>query len=133
LWTDRNAGDEDYISITLGSLFDEDLEQLEELGLLRLEDNSESETTPQETQVSQAARPQGVAHRGAPWFESMIEDSALGRLKRQKGGHTSADGSVQVEWEVVEFTGGVESDDAGSGGKRKLAELEEQDDTQMRT
>jgi hypothetical protein len=133
VWTDRNAGDEDYISITMGSLFDEDLEQLEELGLLQVEDNTGGEPAPQETRVSQATRPQGVAHRGAPWFESMIEDSALGRLKRQKGGHTSVDGLMQVEWEVVEFTGGLDGEDASSSGKRKLGELEEQDDTQMRT
>jgi hypothetical protein len=133
LWTDRNTGDEDYISITMGSLFDEDLERLEELGLLQIEENVESDSAPQETQVSQAPRPQGVAHRGAPWFESMIENSALGRLKRQKGARTSADGSVQVEWEVVEFTGGVESEDASSSGKRKLGELEEQDNPHMQT
>jgi hypothetical protein len=133
LWTDRNEGDEDYISVTLGSLFDEDLERLEELGLLHIESDAENDSAPLESDVDRALPPQGVAHRGAPWFESMIEDSPLGRLKRQKGGHTSGDGSVSVEWEVVEFTGDTGEDEPSSTGKRKLGELEEQDDSHMHT
>jgi len=113
-------------------LFDEDLEQLEELGLLQQEDEAESDTVSPESQGDRAAPLRGVSHRGAPWFEEMIENSPLGKLKRQKGGHTSGDGSVMVEWEVVEFTGGAE-EDTNASGKRKIGELEEQDDTQMQT
>jgi hypothetical protein len=50
-----------------------------------------------------------VAHsmqgRGMPYFEEMVENSRLGRIKRQMGGHTSADGTRTVQWEVVEIGG----------------------------
>jgi len=41
--------------------------------------------------------------RGLPYFEEMVENSRLGRIKRRKGGHTSADGMRRVEWEVLEI------------------------------
>lgn len=44
-------------------------------------------------------------NRGMPYFEEMVEDSRLGRIKRWKGGHTSADGARSVEWEVIEMDG----------------------------
>jgi len=51
--------------------------------------------------------------RGMPYFETMVESSRLGRIKRQKGGHTSQDGRMRVEWEVVEIDG---SDEVADGG-----------------
>jgi hypothetical protein len=133
LWTDRDSGDSDFINITLGSLFDEDLEQLEELGLLQIESDGESDSSNREAEVDRAPHVQGVAHRGAPWFEEMIEHSSLGKLKRQKGGRTSGDGSVQVEWEIIEFTSGEDDELTSSSGKRKIGELEEYDDNKMQT
>lgn len=53
--------------------------------------------------------------RGMPYFEEMVENSRLGRIKRQKGGHTSADGTRSVEWEVVEI-GGEDEPMADTGG-----------------
>ncbi|KAK5121244.1 hypothetical protein LTR85_005410 [Meristemomyces frigidus] len=59
-----------------------------------------------------------VAHRmqnrGMPYFEEMVENSRLGRIKRQKGGHTSADGARSVQWEVIEIGG--DDDDQPMGG-----------------
>ncbi|KAL9066141.1 MAG: hypothetical protein Q9157_007241 [Trypethelium eluteriae] len=59
--------------------------------------------------------------RGFPWFESMVDNSRLGHVKRQKGGHTSRDGTTRVEWEVVEVDGeggeGIEVEQRGT--KRK--------------
>ena len=63
---------------------------------------------------------------GIPYFEEMIENSRLGRIKRQKGGHTSADGRATVHWEVIEIGGGDDEEiwDAsgfqvtGDGSKR---------------
>ena len=46
-----------------------------------------------------------MQNRGMPYFEEMVENSRLGRIKRQKGGHTSRDGRMTVQWEVVEIDG----------------------------
>lgn len=77
--------------------------------------------------------------RGAPWFEEIVENTRLGKIKQQRGGHASNDGSVRVEWEVVEWTGEEEAEDAddegvaaAATGKRKLGELEGGHDTEMR-
>jgi len=48
--------------------------------------------------------------RGISYYES----SWLGRIKRRKGGHTSADGTRSVEWEIVEMEG--DDDDGEQGG-----------------
>jgi hypothetical protein len=127
--------DEDFIDITLGSLFDEDLESMEDLGLLQVDDgNAEDESGQQEMRMTEASTAQGVVHRGVPWFESMVEDSRLGKLQRQKGGHTSKDGSTRYEWEIVEWTSEDPDEAAPTTGKRKLGDLEEvKDDTHMRT
>jgi len=45
-----------------------------------------------------------MQHRGIPYFETLVENSRLGQIKRRKGGHISRDGSVRVQWEVVELT-----------------------------
>ena len=104
---------------------------MEELGVLEPGDDTDEETATEPQSQSAAFRPiQGMANRGSPWFESLVEGSQLGRIKRQKGGHMSSDGSVQVEWEVVEWT--EEEDDSGALGKRKLGEIEE-DDVEMKT
>lgn len=69
------------------------------------------------TTVASRQRPV-IAHRmqnrGMPYFEEMVENSRLGRIKRQKGGHTSADGARSVQWEVIEIGG--DDDDQPMGG-----------------
>jgi len=69
--------------------------------------------------------------RGTPWFEEMIEGSELGRMKRRRGGHTSADGKTKVEWEVVEFGDDNEEGGLTGGEKRKLDRVGEGDDFVM--
>ncbi len=63
-----------------------------------------------------------------PWFEGLVEGSRLGRVTRKAVG--VGEGSVRVEWEVVEWT--EEDGDGGDGGdggraasprKRKLGEV----------
>jgi len=72
--------------------------------------------------------------RGVPWFEEMVENTRLGRFKQQRGGHSSRDGSVRVEWEVMEWTEADDADDEGAvPGKRKIGELQEDGDMEMRT
>lgn len=130
-WQDDSNDSVDFINLTIGSLIDEDVERLEDLGLLRLEGEHESEHEAQEGgQVDRFKPAQGVAHRGAPWFESIVEDTQLGKIKRQKGGHTSNDGTVEYEWEIFEWTG--EDEEEGPSGKRKIGEVEDVD-TEMRT
>ncbi|KAE9982599.1 hypothetical protein BLS_005736 [Venturia inaequalis] len=126
-WQEDGHGDADFIHLTLGSLIDEDLERLQQHGMLEFEGESgeENEETAVKAMDVEKHRPvQGSLHRGAPWFEDMV-----GRIKRQKGGHmtTSNDGTVeQVEWEVTEWN---EEDDENTRTppKRKIGEVEEAD------
>ena len=59
--------------------------------------------------------------RGAPWFEEIVKNTALGHFKQQRGGHTSRNGNVKVEWEVVEWTEGDDADD--SAGVKSIPQL----------
>lgn len=100
---------------------------------MEIEDESEEDTVGGDARAETEtfAPVQGTTHRGEPWFESMVEDSRIGKLTRKRGGHTSTDGRVQYEWEVVEMT--TPDELASSSAKRKLGETEEGDDTHMRT
>lgn len=57
------------------------------------------------TQPASQQLSRNMQNRGMPYFEEMVENSRLGRIKRQKGGHTSSDGRSTVQWEVVEIGG----------------------------
>ncbi|KAF2215822.1 hypothetical protein CERZMDRAFT_65218 [Cercospora zeae-maydis SCOH1-5] len=48
--------------------------------------------------------------RGVPYFEDMIENSRLGRIRRQVGGQTSRHGTSSVQWEVIETIIGANDD-----------------------
>ena len=62
---------------------------------------------------------------GKPWVENIIEGSRLGKMRRRRGGNTSLDGTVKVEWEILEFDGDdtAGSDDNNTNGKRKIGEV----------
>jgi len=128
-WDDTSREHDQYIWLTLGSLHDEDLDKLEDLGL------SDADSEPEEVDIERQSRPepagravlkpaQGAQNRGAPWFESLVQDTKLGKIKRQRGGQESADGTSRVEWEVFEFTGG---DDKGTAAKRKIDDVDMND------
>ena len=73
-----------------------------------------------------------IESQAEPWFEEIIEGSELGRLRRRRGGKTSADGNTRVEWEIVDFND--EEGDTGIGtGKRKIGEFEEGGGVVMRS
>lgn len=135
----------DYIDVTLGSLLDESLNKLEQLKLYTdLDSESESglvkddeaqvdndthiPTTEPPARTSGRSRGVGLHRmqgRGIPYFEEMVENSRLGRIKRQRGGQTSADGRATVQWEVIEIGGEDEpmadpgvSVETGNGNKR---------------
>ena len=121
--------------MTLGSLLGESIERLEalniipdsaedEAGLVRGSDVEEDDHVPtQENSMGGVEGPATIAtsqpaseqlsalppgfmqNRGIPYFEEMVENSRLGRIKRQKAGHTSRDGRTTVQWEVVEIGG----------------------------
>lgn len=73
--------------------------------------------------------------RGQPWFEEMIEGSELGRLRKRRGGETSADGKSIVEWEIMEFStdeGGAVMEGGIATGKRKQRDMSDGEDLIMR-
>jgi hypothetical protein len=135
-WHERTREDSEHILLTVGSLLDEDQAALATLGFLPGGDSSDddagSSAGPSRPSQSRAlGRPDQI--RGVPWFEEMVENTRLGRFKQQRGGHSSRDGSVRVEWEVMEWTEADDADDEGAmPGKRKIGELQK-DDTEMRT
>ncbi|KAL2351058.1 hypothetical protein BJ546DRAFT_998775 [Cryomyces antarcticus] len=138
-WSAETRHDADFIQLTLASLVDDSLARLEDLGLVpsETEDESEKGELEGETQTQLVAVPpsgHNMRNRGMPYFESMIENSRLGRIKRRRGGHTSRDGSVTVEWEVVEYTeGDDEPAQEAIGEKRKLARVEGSEDVHMKS
>ena len=134
-WSEENREEAEWICVNLASLKNESVERLEEAGFLSAADRGESsgETTSEAQQVSSiVGRGEGREARGIPWFEEMVEGSELGRIKRRRGGQTSADGSTRIEWEVVEIGGDHGDSEATSTAKRKISKLEEGDDIPMR-
>lgn len=114
------------MDVTLGSLWGESLGVLEGLGWLDDAESSGSsgsasggeEEEEEGKEVSAARRRQdlrasaarSMSNRSVPFFEEMLEDSRLGKIKRRSGAHVRADGST-VEWTFVELDG-EESGDA---------------------
>lgn len=134
-WHERTRDDAEHICLTVGSLLDEDQALLSELGYLPSGESSDEDTAVAGPSRQTRAIVRSEPHpRGSPWFEEMVEHTKLGRFKQQRGGHTSQDGSIKVEWEVMEWTEADDADDEGSAtpGKRKIGEVEVED-TEMRT
>ncbi|CAK7243950.1 MAG: hypothetical protein STHCBS139747_005483 [Sporothrix thermara] len=132
-WSETPQSEADYIRLALGSLSPEDLDELDEWTATGEESEDDVDEEQQED-----TEPQAVVHltssTGIPWFDSLVEGSQLGRhlLRQQKqnlklkqttphvrrhdaGSAQSADGTVQVEWEVLEWTEGDDDDYAGPG------------------
>jgi hypothetical protein len=108
---------------------------LEELGLVPDLDN-DPEKKPNEPETIITTLSGGRESRGLPWFDSMVEGSRLGSLRRSQGIRQSEDGKIKVEWEIVEVSeahdegqdpdGDVEMD-AANRGKRKLQDRDDGD------
>jgi len=134
-WTEEPRSEANYIQLALGSLFPEDLADLEELGLLPESDEDQTEAQAKagdkDTQML-GAEDDGQERElvirqgrevvgGVPWLDSLTEGSRLGTLRTTKGSGTNNSGTLRVEWEIVEWT----EDDAPSSprnGKRKLGD-----------
>ena len=135
----RSRDEAEHISLTVGSLLDEDQELLGDLGFLPSSDSSDDDevasTAPSRPNQSRTVVRPGPQSRGAPWFEEIVRNTRLGRFKQQRGGHT--DSGVQIEWEVTEWTegDGLDVDDEGSAtpSKRKIGDVDDADDIDMRT
>ena len=132
-WSESPPSEADYISLTLGSLEGNDLRDLDELGLLpegaleewEVEEKAGGEAPTSTTVIGgegQHAESLGVV----PWFETMLQGSRLGRVKRSRGKRQTQDGRVRMEWEIVEL---LPDDNAEGGtqgtGKRKLGDVEQ--------
>ncbi|KAK7541087.1 uncharacterized protein J3D65DRAFT_601178 [Phyllosticta citribraziliensis] len=143
-WHEHTKEDADFISLTLGSLRDSDVRKLEDMGLFN---GSSDEEERQEQVQSESGGTSEVglqnadlfgplqvtAERGAPWFETMIEDSRLGKIRKTRGVYSSTDGSVREEWEVVEWSDGVDEGETSGSAKRKLVDVANEDsDVKMR-
>ncbi|KUJ13046.1 uncharacterized protein LY89DRAFT_199712 [Mollisia scopiformis] len=122
-WSESPASEAEYISLTLGSLAGSDLRDLEDLGLLPKEalDDAENDKEKIENVVPYA----GNDIEGLPWFETMVQGSRLGNMKKSWGSRHSDNGRFKVEWEIVEWTEGDE--DLATPSKRKFGEVAEPD------
>lgn len=130
-WSEEREGDADWVYVNLGSLRSGSVEKLADEGFLTSADDNKDSTTIEEKALDRTVALEGREIQGAPWYEEMIEGSELGRIKRRRGGQSSADGRSKVEWEVVEFSS--EPGDSGtSTGKRKLDQVGKEGDVEMR-
>jgi hypothetical protein len=148
-WTESPQEEAGFMSVSLGSLFGDDLRLLEDLDLLPEDttgegfsdqtsseaatDNASAPTSPAVTSSNPAAT---TSYRhgtlaGVPWFEEMIEGSRLGRIMRSRRGiGVSEDQSTAFEWEISEWHS---SSDTGrkpmrvltpGNGKRKADDMD---------
>ncbi|KAG5985030.1 hypothetical protein E4U55_001966 [Claviceps digitariae] len=138
-WSEEPRSEADYINLTLGSLLQDDLQDLEDLGLIPEDSEGEAEEQEKEKEkemeVEGGTQNRGIVLRqsfGVPWFDGMVEGTRLGRLRRTHGIKHSGDGAVKVEWEIIEQSdtpeGGDESNMESASGlpeKRKLQDRED--------
>ncbi|KAK3713356.1 hypothetical protein LTR37_008548 [Vermiconidia calcicola] len=124
-WNEGHDHSADHLDVTLGSLTGESMRRLQELAILAHEEEEEKEglegyEDDEESMGGVVASTGRAAHRmhnrGIPYFEEMVENSRLGRIKRQKGGHSSRDGRTTVQWEVLEIGGDEPASAETSGG-----------------
>ena len=140
-WSEENREEADWICVNVGSLRNESVERLEEAGFLATpaEEEEDSETNLRARESANTGnaltRAESREIRGVPWFEEMVRGSEMGRIKRRRGGETSADGRSRVEWEVVEIGGDEGESLVSSTAKRKISHIVgegEGDDVHMR-
>ncbi|KAK1053660.1 hypothetical protein LTR33_014337 [Friedmanniomyces endolithicus] len=136
-----------FIDVAVGSMEGESLKRLESLRLDGMDQDEDGDREEEEG----GARVEGDTHGAASAADGKVgmqrpgqreaqprssgtsrgvsyyESSRLGRIKRRKGGHMSADGTRTVEWEIVEMEGddddaerAGEQEDDGNGGKKGM-------------
>lgn len=126
-WSECPQGEGEWISLTLGSLQEEDLRDLDLLGLLEgLEEDGaqqegEKEGQMGETRVIGRDGGNGNGSEILPWLESLLQGSRLGRVRRSRGKRQTGDGRVRMEWEIVEL---LPDEEVQGTGKRKIGDIE---------
>ncbi|SPN98371.1 uncharacterized protein DNG_01416 [Cephalotrichum gorgonifer] len=160
-WSPEGHREADYINVTLGSLYDEDVDDLEAMGLVPTADDDEDDTSSTPSEKKATITGQGTATRGPeaataagskgpasttaaddalglfirefseiPWFDALVDGSALGRLtKKRKVAAAQSAPKVVLNWDVVEWP---DSDSPEPGkiehgvllGKRKFETME---------
>jgi len=123
-WSESPASEAEYISLTLGSLNGSDLRDLEELGVLPTEALEDAESDKEKIEKAVPIAGSYTTSEGLPWFETMVDGSRLGKLKKSSGHRQS--GRYKVEWEIVEWTDDAEDVNVSSS-KRKLGQVEDGD------
>lgn len=147
-WTEAAQDEADYLNVTVGSLFGEDLRSLGELGLLPDDvDDYDMTVALRDAQVAENSNEQQLERRDEmvrrrisrgvegdiDWMEEMIDGSRLGKIQKTKRGFgKSADGMTTVEWEITEMVdSGAEQEPGAGRGKRKLGEVALGENAQM--
>ncbi|KAI0202752.1 hypothetical protein F4808DRAFT_419773 [Astrocystis sublimbata] len=119
-WSEQPPSEADYIKLTLGSLLTEDLNSLQELGLIPNEieeDEMEVEMENVPTVAPTAGRELvGRDFTSIPWFDTLISGSKLGKMHTQKSVHRGRNETTCVEFEITEWT----SDDDNEGGQGEI-------------
>ncbi|KFA68799.1 hypothetical protein S40285_01182 [Stachybotrys chlorohalonatus IBT 40285] len=127
-WSEKPRTEADFINLTLGSLLREDLEDLEDMGLVREEGElGRSPVTTGTRSHDATLQPSGVA-----WFDRMVEGSRLDKLRRVRTNPQEANAQVEIDWEIVEFP---DLDDGtrdpetsiGTPTKRKMQDRDDSD------
>lgn len=137
-WSEEPRSEADFIQLSLSSLHPEDLVDLEDLGMLPEDSESEGETEADASEKQEGKEAVKQIGRqvvgGLPWLDTLVEGSRLGTLRASKGRSQNKSGTVQVEWEVVEWTEGDSSSSGSSprNGKRKLGDRDDGGDNLMK-
>jgi hypothetical protein len=138
-WSEIPEDEADYVNVTVGSLFGDDLRTLGELGLLPddaedigVVEKSEPQAT-ERNENAEVARHDAAVHRTVgqgiegdmTWMEEMLDGSRLGKTQKTKRGvGRSSDGTTTVEWEITEiFDDGSEPEPGPGRAKRKLGDV----------
>ncbi|KAH8176209.1 Mss4-like protein [Sarocladium implicatum] len=140
-WSEQPHSEADFINLTLGSLVREDLRDLEDMGLIDDASSASADvddpSAKTDTLASISNQKKSTALRqsyGVPWFDSMVEGTRLGRMRRTQSIQRSPHGGeVSIEWEIVEFADNGDDDVNMSGSnsagvstpvKRKMQDRE---------
>ncbi|KAI9730388.1 MAG: hypothetical protein M1834_005898 [Cirrosporium novae-zelandiae] len=135
-WTEQPREEADFVCVTVGSLGDEEVEALEEGGVLPGEIETETPLPPQPS--SSPLRSRDISDHnhdastirsssGLPWFADLTRGSRLNdlllahnvRTRTRRGGAVSADGTTSIEWEITEVSEAPEAGEVESPGKRR--------------
>jgi len=131
-WSEQPASEASYICLTLGSLSSDDLRGLEDLGLLPAEAVEDAENDKEKIDNVVASTGSSIsksdANEGLPWFETLVEGSRLGKIRKSWGSNQNK--NVRIEWEIMEWTD-TDGEENIVPGKRKIGEVVE-DETMTR-